>query len=395
MRERSVYHYLPLETRTKLIAIPADFSNESLGMDRKVYDEIASEITGLIHCAWPVNFNLALASFEADCIAGAHNLIALCLKAQRPEPATFNFCSSVSAVAATKGGFVTEALPESLECAQDMGYAQYKLVAEHICVDAAKSYGIKSRVLRVGQVVADTVHGIWNSTEAIPLMMQAGVTTGAIPRLDENPLWLPVDVVASVISDISLSDAGPGIMNVVNSKFFHWTRDLLPALHRAGMQFSEPNQREWVVFLRKSNPDPVANPPIKLVEFFASKCDNDLPRTGLHTTPRSHASSRRPWPRHRCSIRTLWTTLSGNSKLLLGTLLLLLRPPAKEVSSSSQVPVEQASPQLPRLYRKNMPSPRLKATACIRKLPLRKCPLARRYRMKIDGYGLKPSRLQR
>jgi hypothetical protein len=57
--------------------------------------------------------------------------------------------------------------------------------------------------------------------------------------------------------------------------------------------------------------------------------------------------------------------------------------------------VEQASPQLPRLYRKNMPSPRLKATACIRKLPLRKCPLARRYRMKIDGYGLKPSRLQR
>jgi carbohydrate kinase (thermoresistant glucokinase family) len=281
MRERSVYHHLSLKARKKLIAIPADFSKESLGLDLEVYHQIASEITGLIHCAWSVNFNLGLGSFEADCIAGARNLIALCVKAQRPEPATFNFCSSVSAVAATKGGFVSEALPRSLECAQNIGYAQSKLVTEHICVKAAKSYGIKTRVLRVGQVVADTVHGIWNATEAIPLMMQAGLTIGAIPRLDESPLWLPVDVVASTISDISLSDAGHGIMNVVNHKNFHWTRDLLPALHRAGLDFYEPSQKEWVELLRKSNPDPLANPPIKLLEFFASKYDNDLPRTSL------------------------------------------------------------------------------------------------------------------
>ena len=120
MRERAVYHHLPAVARKKLIAIPADFGKDSLGLDREVYNEIASEITGLIHCAWSVNFNLGLGSFEADCIAGAHNLIALCLKAQRPEPATFNFCSSVSAVAATKGGFVPEALPESLESAQSI-----------------------------------------------------------------------------------------------------------------------------------------------------------------------------------------------------------------------------------------------------------------------------------
>jgi carbohydrate kinase (thermoresistant glucokinase family) len=281
MRERSVYHNLPLESRNKLVAVSADFSKVSLGLSPELYNEIASEITGLIHCAWSVNFNLGLGSFEADCIAGAHNLIALCLKAQRPDPACFNFCSSVSTVAATKGDFVPEALPESLEYAQNMGYAQSKLVTEHICVATAKSYGIRTRVLRVGQVVADTVHGIWNATEAIPLMMQAGLTMGAIPRLDENPLWLPVDVVASSISDISLSSAGPGVMNVVNHQSFHWTRDLLPALHRAGLEFSEPGQREWVELLRKSNPDPVANPPIKLVEFFASKYDNDLPRKGL------------------------------------------------------------------------------------------------------------------
>jgi carbohydrate kinase (thermoresistant glucokinase family) len=213
--------------------------------------------------------------------AGAHNLISLCLKAQRPEPATFSFCSSVSAVAATKGGFVPEALPKSLEYAQNMGYAQSKLVTEHICIAAAESYGIKARVLRVGQVVADTAHGIWNATEAIPLMMQAGITIGAIPKLDESPLWLPVDVVASAVSEISLSEAAAGIMNVVNHRSFHWTRDLLPALHQAGLEFSEPSQKEWVDLLRNSDPNPTTNPPIKLVEFFASKYDNDLPRKGL------------------------------------------------------------------------------------------------------------------
>ena len=281
MLERSVYHNLPLAARKKIIALPADFSKPSLGLELAIYNNIASEITGLIHCAWSVNFNLGLRSFEADCISGTHNLMALCLRAQRPEPATFNFCSSVSAVANTKGGFVREALPETLECAQNMGYAQSKLVMENICIAAGKTYGLKARVLRIGQVVADTVHGIWNSTEAIPLMMQAGLTIGAIPRLDETPLWLPVDVVASAVAEISVSSADLGVMNIVNHASFHWTHDLLPALRNAGLEFSEPTQQEWVTLLRNSNPDPVSNPPVKLFEFFSKKYDNNLPRTGL------------------------------------------------------------------------------------------------------------------
>ncbi|KAH7395612.1 male sterility protein [Cadophora sp. MPI-SDFR-AT-0126] len=281
LRERGLYHLLPLDARTKLTAIPANLGQEDLGLKSDLYKRLCSEVTGVIHCAWSVNFNLALSSFEADCIVGSHNLLALCLKAEQSEPATFNFCSSVSAVAATKGGFVPEALPESLEFAQNMGYAQSKLVTEHICMSAAKDYGIKARVLRVGQVIADTTHGIWNATEAIPLMIQAGLTIGAIPRLDESPLWLPVDVVASTVAEISLSTAGAGVKNVVNHQSFHWTKDLLPALHQAGLGFLEPNQQEWIKVLRASNPDPIANPPIKLLEFFASKYDNDKPRPGL------------------------------------------------------------------------------------------------------------------
>lgn len=166
-----------------------------------------------------------------------------------------------------------------------MGYAQSKLVGEHICANAAKQTGLTSRVLRIGQIIGDTKHGIWNPTEAFPLMLQSATTIGALPRLDESPRWMPVDTVAGVVVDISLADTPgfdssmdpyPGVFNILNPHPFHWTNDLLPYLRNAGLEFEELGQREWVRRLRASNADPVANPPVKLVEFFASKYDSDL-----------------------------------------------------------------------------------------------------------------------
>lgn len=76
--------------------------------------------------------------------------------------------------------------------------------------------------------------------------------------------------------DISLSSTSQTVLNVVNPQAFHWTGDLIPGLHSAGLSFDEVDQREWICRLRASNPDPSENPTIKLVEFFASKHDNDV-----------------------------------------------------------------------------------------------------------------------
>lgn len=78
-------------------------------------------------------------------------------------------------------------------------------------------------------------------------------------------------------------DIDPSVVfHVQNRHAFHWTRDLLPALHRAGLNFKVVKQREWVRLLRESDPDPIKNPTFKLLDFFTQKYDNDNPgRAGL------------------------------------------------------------------------------------------------------------------
>lgn len=271
---RKLYNTMSPAQRSKIVALASDLSDPRLGLSDSVYDLIKTDLRTVIHSAWAVNFNMRLSSFESGNIKGVVHLMDLCREVEST-PASFNFCSSVSTVSRCPVNPIPECVPE-LEWAQSMGYAQSKSVVENLCYEASSQEGkgaITTRVLRIGQIIADTQHGVWNDTEAIPLMLQSAVTIGALPKLQESPSWLPVDTVAQSIIDISFSEAGHLVANVANPRSFDWTRDLLPALKAAGLEFDELEPREWVQKLRTSNADPVANPPVKLVDFFASKYD--------------------------------------------------------------------------------------------------------------------------
>lgn len=107
---------------------------------------------------------------------------------------------------------------------------------------------------------------------------------------------MPVDIVARAVLDLSqINEPWPNtrdasistedasiVYHVQNPRLFHWTHDLLPALHDVGLQFQAASQQEWVQRLRSSEKNPELNPTIKLVDFFAEKYDNDKPgRKGL------------------------------------------------------------------------------------------------------------------
>lgn len=294
---------------SRITFLPSDLGQASLGLDEKIIDELRQSLTVVVHAAWAVNFNIGVRSFEQQHIRGAYNLINMCLKTETVKPARFYFCSSISAAAGTPlPAVIKECHIDSLTHAQNMGYARSKLVTEHIIKAAGEKTGMIASVLRVGQIVGDTTNGLWNTTEAIPLMIQSVNALRALPELDEvripsvfkirktyadkilqTPSWMPVDLVARTVVELSgvgtLGTSDPAhsaVFNVQNKRLFHWTRDLIPALKEAGLDFRTVPQREWVRLLQKSDPNPEANPTIKLVDFFTNKYDTDQPgRSGL------------------------------------------------------------------------------------------------------------------
>jgi thioester reductase-like protein len=276
LKTRKLYDSLPTSCKEKIIALPSNFGLPGLDLEPQQYDKIATEVTSLIHCAWSVNFNLRLTSFEKD-IAGIKHLIELCLDSRQTKPAIFSFCSSISTMLNAESDTILEALPAKLSDAQNTGYAQSKLVAENLCQIAADQTGMTTHILRIGQIVGDTKNGIWNANEAIPMTLQTSTTINALPQLDEWHRWLPVDRVAKIVTEITQSNASSGVANIVNPNAFHWTKDLLPYVKASGLQFSELNPREWIQRLRFSNPDPVTNPPVMLLEFFANNYNKDVP----------------------------------------------------------------------------------------------------------------------
>ncbi|KAF4981173.1 hypothetical protein FZEAL_2973 [Fusarium zealandicum] len=269
------------DQKGKVLALPCDLGRPDLGLSEPRLGELKTKVTTIIHSAWAVNFNISVQSFEDQHIKAVHNLIQLSLAVQTPKPARFFFCSSVSSAGGSpRPGQVREALVPSPSHAQQTGYARSKYVAEHITGNARRNIGAPARVLRIGQLAGDTKVGEWNTTEGIPLMIQTAVTLGALPELNEEMTWLPVDRAASAILDLANigakapreAEQDPDLVyHILNPTRFHWSRDMLPSMASAGLKFETLPTGQWMDRLRNSDRDPSKNPPIKLLDWFEGK----------------------------------------------------------------------------------------------------------------------------
>lgn len=266
---------------SKLRAVPSDFTDRDLGLDAHDLEHLLNNLTCVMHSAWAVNFNLGVRSFEAQHIRGTYNIINVCLRSRLTNPARFYFCSSVSSASGTpKPATITEAAIEDLNHAQGMGYGRSKLVTEHITRSAMQGTGMTARVLRIGQLSGDTASADWNGTEAIALMVRSALTTGVLPELDERPSWLPVDLCAKAIVELSLPSSKPAnegtsadlVYHLVNPKTFSFKHDFLPALQNSSLPpFRVVSSAEWLDELANSDQDVETNPSIKLIDFWRAK----------------------------------------------------------------------------------------------------------------------------
>lgn len=267
---------LDSQSDADVVVLPSQLSDSFLGLEQETYDRVASEATVLLHLAWSVNFRMRLKSFVNDSIGGVTNIINLALASPSPTPPRFGFCSSVAAVAAyDKGnaGSIPEAIISDPSAATDIGYSQSKWVAEQICARAATQTRLENRttIFRVGQLAGDQQHGVWNASEAWPLMLKSALDTKCLPDLGDDEVlnWLPVDLAAkALIEGMETSGARDAVemLHILNPHRTPTWRDLLAWLKEEGFEGVRP--AVWVRALEKLGERQPEHSALKLLEHW-------------------------------------------------------------------------------------------------------------------------------
>lgn len=226
-RQKSEFYHLDSTLDSSRFTIwHADLSRNDLGLESESLKLLQESSTAIIHNAWNVNFNLSLPSFQPD-LLGLINLINFTATASKTP--TLFFLSSISSIM----GHETDSrlTPESIISTNTPavnGYANSKYIAEKLLDHATQILGIRTSLARVGQVAgAVRTPGLWNKTEYFPSLVKSSMQIGAVPASIGATLdrvdWVPIDLLAEVLTGLALRESQPGRINVYHPLNLHPT----------------------------------------------------------------------------------------------------------------------------------------------------------------------------
>lgn len=183
---------IPPQDRSKISVLQTDPSATRLGLQDTEYSKLRSEVTHILHGAWPMDFKRMLPSFESQ-FRFLHNLLSLAKEAHELRPLVrprILFVSSIAVVGQYAKIHGTRMVPEvpveDSRCTNHFGYGKAKLVCERIIEDAARTHQKEMEVLcvRVGQMSGSSKSGFWNPNEHFPALVQASQNISKLPRIE-------------------------------------------------------------------------------------------------------------------------------------------------------------------------------------------------------------------
>lgn len=269
--------HLSERIRSKLLVLQTDTTKSlNLGLSRNDYEELVYSTTHLIHNGWPMTVKRPLSHFEPQ-LQIMRNLIdfAADVVSSRPKPFQFTFqlISSISVV----GGYnikideQTLVVPEDrvdIDAVLPIGYSEAKWACERMLDETLHRCPERFRamVVRPGQIAGSSSGGYWNANEHFAFMMKSSVAVDALPDIQGDLRWTPVNDVAGTVSDLAMcchaSDPVYHIDNPVGQPWGDMNAVLADALNISDLI---PFQ-EWLERVRA--PRETNNPASTLVEFL-------------------------------------------------------------------------------------------------------------------------------
>ncbi|KAF8797717.1 acetyl-CoA synthetase-like protein [Phlegmacium glaucopus] len=256
----------------KAVYLEIDLGKKMLGFDTRVYDELASQVTHIVHIAWTIDSKRILSSFQTH-IAGVRHLIDLALSSKHVLLPHLTFLSSIAVVGHWPAEqLILEKSLNSPDFCYHQGYSYAKYISEKIIEAAvAQRPGFRASIVRSGQIAGALDTGAWPRNEYMPSLMQGSVYLRMVPKDLRTMHWLPVDIAADILfhqiqHSASLDTrAFPTFYNLENAKSTPWS------LVARVLETFDPDVlvrqipfKEWLEHVRK-NPE---NPAFKVTAFL-------------------------------------------------------------------------------------------------------------------------------
>ncbi|GJE97864.1 acetyl-CoA synthetase-like protein [Phanerochaete sordida] len=256
----------------KVELLEGELGAPRFGLSDEEYGGLRS-VTHIVHNAWPMDFNRTLASFRPHLDAAAH-IVQLALDSTARAPVRVLFASSIAVVGrhactrASPPSPIPEA-PVYAPAVDAFGYAEAKWVCERMFARAGEVFDdrLAASSVRLGQMSGAEATGHWNPAEHIPMLAKSCVAVGAVPDIEGDASWLPVNRAARVLSELLFAGAPPGTLHVENPARQPWPA-LLDALAGAlGLPAERLPYADWLRRVREHG-DARANPCAKIVPFL-------------------------------------------------------------------------------------------------------------------------------
>ncbi|GJE93533.1 acetyl-CoA synthetase-like protein [Phanerochaete sordida] len=251
----------------KIVFADMDMTADGLGLPTALLEEMRASLTHIIHNAWPVNFNMALQSFE-PAVKSVRTLVDLALGSPLPNPPNLLFVSSVSVLYNVDPSSASKEELVGAEVAVGIGYSESKWVSEQVLARASSETPLRATSVRVGQISGGS-SGVWNTAEWFPALVKSSVLLQRFPALDKVVTWVPISTVARTLLEMRSCDKP--ILHLAHPRSIPWTSITKPIADE--LQLPLVPYDEWLGLLLRASDGAGAddirqNPALKLLDFF-------------------------------------------------------------------------------------------------------------------------------
>jgi amino acid adenylation domain-containing protein/thioester reductase-like protein len=269
LRQAAARYGLPAPPAGRVVPLPGDLAAPRLGLSGPAFRALARTADVIYHVGAQVNFIYPYAELRAANVTGTAEVIRL---AGDCRGIPVHYVSSTAVLAGLGAAGVRAVTEETAPAHPEllrMGYVETKWVAEEM-LRAAGRAGLPTAVYRPLDIVGSQQTGIWHTGTEMCALIRFITDTGLAPDIDLPLDFVPADICAAAIRQISATPGTTGRTYHLASPRGATLADLVSRLRAYGYPVRAVPYTEWVRFLAAQAARDPAHPMAPFLPLFVN-----------------------------------------------------------------------------------------------------------------------------